>query len=170
MLVPQQYLTSLIYNTHDMELAETCGQANRSADLHTLMSSTIAQQHVTYLQLPKRWYIVDMKLLAAKNWDQLGILNLRLGHLSTAAAAELSKVHCPRLTRLLISEHYDPVPGARRYMFQMWRGKWPLLYTFHCDFQKLSIAEVLALVQIQWPSLQSMLQAYRSGNGSPHAR
>lgn len=117
---------------------------------------TGAQQHVTYLQLAKGWYLLDTQLIAAKSWEHLEALDLRLGHISIEAAAELSKVHCPRLAQLLISGHHDALPSARTNIFQKWSRNWPLLHTFHCDFKDLRSAEVMALVQIRWPLLQSL--------------
>lgn len=117
---------------------------------------TRSQQHVTYLQLPKGWCLLDIQLLAAKSWDQLGVLDLRLGHLSIEAAAELSKVHCPTLTQLLISESLDAAPSMRPNIFRLWSQNWPLLHTFECDFRNMRRDEILAVAQISWPNLQSL--------------
>ena len=118
----------------------------------------VVQDHLTYIKMGPQWQMLDMKCLVTGSWSRLASLDLADGHLDAFAAVQLGSVYCPRLQRLSIAENFGPfTAGARAYRFKNFQGNWPHLKVFRANLKRLlDKSELLALVELDWPCLESV--------------
>ena len=121
----------------------------------TLLRS-IAHQHVTHVGFPNGWQSPEIHTLVSRKWLQLQVLDLQGNNITAAAAVQLSNATWPLLKRLLLETSLYLGSAYDSQVFHNFQGKWSLMQSLTVKSGKLDHAEVVALTQIDWPSLHSL--------------
>ena len=103
-----------------------------------------------------RWRPLEISHLTSKPWAQLQELDLTDGCMESWETAKLSCGAWPLLKSLKLARGRLSRPSWDENVFRQFKGKWPLLESLRIVYNKVDIAQVKALTEIEWPRLKTL--------------
>ncbi len=98
----------------------------------------------------------DISHLTSSRWTQLQVLDVSGSYMDPHQTAQLSSGAWPHLRSLTLARGRPLMWTCNENVFREFKGKWPLLESLIIVFNKVDIAQVKALTEIEWPNLKTL--------------